>query len=191
MAYTPLSSQALSSIPYLFATLVLLFTAYLSDRKQTRAPFIIFHAALGSISYGLIAAGGYYRWPSLLRYAFVYPAAASFFSAIACIIAWTMNNQEGNTRKGVGMTILNIVGQLGPLIGTRLYPDTDRPYFIRGMVVCAVAMAVVGVLAFVLRVVLVKENGKRAQEANAEGADDGLLSQGRMQRKSERFVLML
>lgn len=90
------------------------------------------------------------------------------------------------------MTILNVVGQLGPLIGTRLYPDADRPYFVRGMVACAVAMAVVGVLALVLRVVLVRENERRMREANGESAEDGLLSRGgRVKRESEAFVLML
>jgi len=78
MGYTPLSSQALSAPPYLFATIILLITAYLSDRYRTRSPFILFHAALGSLSYSLIALGGYFHWPSLLRYTFVYPAAASF-----------------------------------------------------------------------------------------------------------------
>lgn len=191
MGYTPLSSQALSAPPYLFATLILLLTAYLSDRYRTRSPFILFHALFGSLSYGLIALGGYFRWSSLVRYVFIYPASASFFSAIACIIAWTMNNQEGNTRKGVGMSILNIVGQLGPLIGTRLYPDADKPYFISGMVVCSLAMALVGVLALILRVVLIRENGKRAKEAVEEGAEDALLARGRVKRESECFVLML
>ena len=89
------------------------------------------------------------------------------------------------------MTILNIVGQLGPLLGTRLYPDADKPYFISGMVVCSLAMALVGALALILRVVLIRENGKRAKEAAGEGAEDALLARGRVKRDSERFVLML
>jgi len=188
MGYTPLTSQALSAPPYIFATLLLLTTAYLSDRSRSRSPFVLAHAVLGSASYGLIALGGHLRWPALVRYALVYPAAASFFSAIAIIIAWTMNNQEGKTKKGVGMTVLNVVGQMGPIIGARLYPDTDKPYFIRGMVTCAVAMAVVGLLAGVLRWVLNRENAKRVAEAR--GDEGGLLARGGSEETS-RFVLML
>lgn len=197
MGYTPLTSQALSAPPYLFATLLLLLTARLSDRLATRSPFILFHAALGCTSYALIALGGYLRWPAWLRYAFVYPAAASFFSAIACVIAWTMNNQQGGTRKGVGMTILNIIGQCGPLVGTRLYPDSDKPYFIRGMLVCSGAMAVVGALALVLRWVLVRENARMAREVEREGEEavaTGLLAGAGGRKGGEgdgRFVLML
>ena len=97
MGYTPLTSQALSAPPYIFATLLLLTTAYLSDRSRSRSPFVLAHAALGSASYGLIGLGGHLRWPALVRYALVYPAAASFFSAIAIIIAWTMNNPVSYT----------------------------------------------------------------------------------------------
>ena len=50
----------------------------------------------------------------------MYPAAAGFFSAITIIITWTMNNQESNAKKGMGMTILNVIGQCGPLIGRLL-----------------------------------------------------------------------
>jgi len=99
-----------------------------------------------------------------------------------------MNNQEGKTKKGVGMTVLNVVGQMGPIIGARLYPDTDKPYFIRGMVTCAVAMAVVGLLAGVLRWVLIRENAKRAAEAR--GDEGGLLARGAGE-ETTRFVLML
>ena len=186
--YTPLTSQALSAPPYLFATALLLLTAYASDLRRSRSPFVLLHAALGSASYGLIALGGHLRWPALLRYALVYPAAASFFSAIAIVIAWTMNNQEGKTRKGVGMTVLNVVGQMGPIVGARLYPDADKPYFIRGMLVCAVAMAVVGLLAGILSWVLIRENARR--EKRAQGDEGGLLAR-RGREETSRFVLML
>ena len=73
------------------------------------------------------------------------------------------------------MAILNVFGQLGPLLGTRLYPDSDKPYFIRGMSICAGFMLLVAVLAIALRRVLMKAND-RAQNASVYemvGQSDG------------------
>lgn len=111
-----------------------------------------------------------------------------------------MNNQQSETGRGVGMTILNVVGQCGPLIGTRLYPDRDAPGYVRGMAVCAGAMAGVVVLAGVLRVVLVRENRRRARavvEASAglddeeEEAEPLAGAKAGKRRPPEAFVMML
>jgi hypothetical protein len=40
---------------------------------------------------------------------------------------------EKNPGKGASIAILNIIGQCGPLLGTRLYPETDGPWYIPGI----------------------------------------------------------
>lgn len=92
------------------------------------------------------------------------------------------------------MTILNVVGQLGPLLGTRLYPDGDGPFYVRGMGVCAAAMAGVFLGALFLRRVLRRENERLARE-EGNGDVDGvlgteLLGRGEVKRR-EGFRLML
>ena len=71
------------------------------------------------------------------------------------------------------MTILNVVGQCGPLIGTRLYPESDRPWFVKGMAGCAVAMGAVFLLAITLRSVLVAENRRRERASRARAIEGG------------------
>jgi MFS family permease len=158
MSYSPLTSQALSAPPYLFSFVVVIFTTYLSDRRRARSPYLIFHSALGTFGYFLLALSGYLRWPPLARYIGVFPAAAGFFSAVALTITWSMDNRHAAEGKGASVTLLNIVGQLGPLVGTRLYPDDDAPYYVKGMGICAIFMLLVGILAFGLRVLLKREN---------------------------------
>ncbi|KAJ4352366.1 uncharacterized protein N0V89_007714 [Didymosphaeria variabile] len=51
MGHTTLIAQALSAPPYLFAFVVVLVTAYLSDRHQSRAFYIIVHALLAASGY--------------------------------------------------------------------------------------------------------------------------------------------
>ena len=76
-----------------------------------------------------------------------------------------MDNKPAGEGKGTGMAILNIVGQCGPLIGTRLYPDTDGPWYIKGMIVCSLFMFLVAILAFSLRVLLQRENRRALADA--------------------------
>ena len=158
MGYSSLSSQALSAPPYLISFFVVILTSYLSDRYRSRSIPLILHALLGSLGYGLIALAGSLRWPSSVRYFALYPAAAGFFSAVTLIITWTLNNQPSESKKGTGITILNVIGQCGPLLGTRLYPDEDGPYYVRGMALCACFMGAVAVLTIGLRIVLKREN---------------------------------
>ena len=171
MGYSTLHSQALSAPPYLFAFIVVLVTSYASDRTRTRSPYLITHALISSLAYLMIAATGYFHTHlspgshTFIRYICVYPATAGFFSAITLIITWSMDNRVEKEGKGASIAILNIIGQCGPLLGTRLYPKSDGPWYIRGMAVCSFFMVVVAVLALVLRVLLQRAN--RARDLSA------------------------
>ncbi|KAI9705624.1 MAG: hypothetical protein M1836_006380 [Candelina mexicana] len=188
MGYTSLNSQALSAPPYLLSFLLVLLTAIVSDRLRTRSIFIILHALLAFLGYALIALGGYYRLSVGYRYTGIYFACAGFFSAITLIITWTINNQRTADGKGMGMVMLNIIGQCGPLVGTRLYPDSDGPFFVRGMSVCAAFMLGVAVLAAALRVSLRRGNERRWERGKEKEEDmEGLVGE----KEGEGFEYML
>ena len=192
MHYSTLVSQALSAPPYFVAFLVVLVTAFLSDRSQNRSHYVIFHALLGGFGYLSIAIGGILEVDSRWRYVGVYPAAAGFFSAITLILTWTINNQDSDSKRGTGVVMLNLLGQLGPLVGTRLYPDSDKPYYVKGMAVCSLFMFLVALLAWLLRRLLIKENKKRTllEEVPGKGEDEALVD-GEGPRTKARFVYIL
>ncbi|TVY13436.1 putative ABC transporter ATP-binding protein [Lachnellula arida] len=158
MGHSPKIAQALSAPPYLLAFLAVLLTAHLSDKHRARSPFIIFHALLSALGYALICISGLCGWNNWIRYAGVYPAAVGFFSVVTIVITWSINNQEGESRQGAGFAILQVIGQCGPLVGVRLYPEEEAPFYVRGMGVCAGAMAGVAILALGLRVYLGRKN---------------------------------
>ncbi|RDL39882.1 uncharacterized protein BP5553_04222 [Venustampulla echinocandica] len=166
MGHTPLTSQALSAPPYLLSFLVVILTAYASDRLRTRSTFIIAHALLSACGYAFVALAGHRGWGIWWRYAGIYPACVGFFSVITIIITWSINNQENESRQGAGFAVLQIVGQCGPLVGTRLYPEADGPLYVRGMSVCAGSMVIVAFLALGLRFYLGWKN-----RAVAEGQE--------------------
>ncbi|KAI9748279.1 MAG: hypothetical protein M1835_001852 [Candelina submexicana] len=188
MGYTSLNSQALSAPPYLLSFLLVLLTAIVSDRLRTRSIFIILHALLAFLGYTLIALGGYYRLSVGYRYTGIYFASAGFFSAITLIITWTINNQQTAEGKGMGMVMLNFIGQCGPLVGTRLYPDSDGPFFVKGMSVCAAFMLGVAVLAAALRVRLRRGNERKWERGKEKEEDmEGLVGE----KEGEGFEYML
>lgn len=166
MSFSPLASQALAAPPYLFAFFFVLIVGRYSDKKpDSRSLFLIGVALLSALSYAGIALAGLLHealgdvGSITIRYVAVYGAAMGLFAAVTLIITWTLNNQASATGKGTGLTILNLIGQCGPLIGVHLFPESQGPFYIQGMAVCAGFMAVgVAGLALVLRVVLKRAN---------------------------------
>ena len=86
--------------------------------------------------------------------------------------------------------MLNFIGQLGPLVGVHLYPDSDQPYYVKGMTSCACFMVIVAVLAYVLRRILRMKNREMAvQGSKGDGEDEGLLAQSRADQAQFKFML--
>jgi cyanate permease len=192
MGWSSLMSQALSAPPYLVSFAVVLLTAYASDKAKARSPFIMLHATLAASGYLLIFLAGVLGLPSWIRYLGVYPATAGFFTCVTLIITWTINNQDSDSKKGTGVALLQYFGQCGPLLGTRLYPKSDGPLYLKGMSVCAGFMMLVGFLAWLLRMKLIRENRRLAAERMVEEVEEDveLLADG-SQRRANAFVYLL
>jgi MFS family permease len=192
MGYSSITAQGLSAPPYLFAFVIVITTAYFSDRMQSRSAFIILHSLLATLGYGTIALSGYLgSTNTIIRYLALYPAMAGFFSAITIIITWTINNQDTDSKKGTGMVVLNIIGQIGPLVGTSIFPETDGPYYVRGMTICAGFMLMVGILAATLRWILIRENRKARADNAGHYAGIPLEEGGTMRAARKQFEYML
>ncbi|TKA33566.1 hypothetical protein B0A50_00401 [Salinomyces thailandicus] len=193
MGFSPRASQALSAPPFLFAFLIVLATAYLSDRLKSRSVPLAFHALLAMLGYILLASAGAAGFGHTLRYIAVFPICAGFFSAVTIVITWTVNNQASDEGKGTGMAMLNVIGQMGPLVGTRLYPEAEAPFYVKGMSVCAVAMLVVAGLALALRMVLRRENARARRkwmEGETEAEGEALVGGGKRESPKEQFLYL-
>ncbi|KAI0132240.1 major facilitator superfamily transporter [Xylariales sp. AK1849] len=195
MGHSALESQALSAPPYLIAFGGVLLTAHLSDRMQIRAPFIIVHALASAVGYTVMALARPLHINPMLRYLAVYPAAIGFFNVVVLIIAWSINNQSTESRQSGGFALLQVIGQCGPLVGTRLYPKRDEPFFEPGMWACASAMTGVSLLTVVLRSYLSRQNRKLDSMGSGQNREEtqGLVESASDGGKepSERFRFML
>lgn len=192
MGHTVLISQALSAPPYLLSFFIVITTAFLSDKMRSRSTFIIFHALLSASGYALIAVAGKLGWGTWWRYAGIYPAAVGFFSVITIIITWTINNQETESGQGAGFAMLQLIGQCGPLVGTRLYPEEEAPLYIKGMVACAGAMVLVALLSLALRFYLMRKNASsQGRGAYGEIGEEGNELVSNRAKRKEPFQYML
>ena len=186
MGHDAVTAQALAAPPYLAAFVIVLATAHVSDRMSARAPLLVAHALASAAGYGVlsISEGRLLGRNSIWRYLAVYPAAIGFFNVVVLLIAWNLNNQQGVQRQGAAFALFQVVGQCGPLVGTRLYPNEDAPLFLRGMRTMAAAMVGVALLGVVLRTLLCRRNRvldvaaaeKEMRGADSQGEADGLVA---------------
>lgn len=156
MGWNAIDSQGLTAPPFFVSFLLTIVTTWIADRTQQRGLMIIGLSILGGVGYIMLAAAKSVG----VRYAGVFLAAGGIFPTIANILPWVLNNQGTDTRRGMGIFILNIIGQCGPLLGTRLYPTNEGPYYVKGQSVCAAFMFFTTVLAMGLRTLLWWENRK-------------------------------
>lgn len=177
MGFSGVSAQGLSAPPYFLSWILTIATTWYADRTQQRGLTIIVMSIVGGVGYIMLATTKSVG----SRYAGAFLAAAGVFPVIANILPWVMNNQGTDTRRGVGMVMLNLVGQCGPLLGTRVYPSSNSPYYVKGHSVCAAFLFFTTCLAFGLRTLLAWENKKldrkygtlEEQRARAAAAADG------------------
>lgn len=169
MGFSAIDAQGLSAPPYFISFLLVIASTYIADRTQQRGITIIILSLIGALGYILLAA----TKATGPRYTGVFFAAAGIFPCIGNILPWVLNNQGSDTKRGTGIAILNLVGQCGPLLGTRVYPAQDSPYYRLGMWVCAGFMLFNGLLAFGLRCLLVWENKRLDRKYGIVGRIDG------------------
>ncbi|KAI0467488.1 major facilitator superfamily domain-containing protein [Xylaria cf. heliscus] len=168
MGFTAVNAQGLSAPPYFLAFIVCVTTTWIADRTQQRGAMLVGLSLVGGVGYILLA-----TCKSVgVRYFAVFLAAAGVFSCIANILPWTINNQGSDSKRGAGIALLNIIGQAGPLLGTRVFPEREKPYFFKGMWICAAFMVFNALLALTLRFYLAWEN-RMFEKRDAESRQNG------------------
>lgn len=156
MGFTSVNAQGLTAPPYFLAFLATLLTTWIADRLQQRGLIIILFSIIGAVGYLLLAV----CIDVYVRYAGVFLAAVGVFPCIANILPWTVNNQGSDSSRGMGIVLMNIIGQCGPLLGTNVFPSSDGPRYVKGQSICAAFMFFNMFLTLGLRTLLVWENKK-------------------------------
>ncbi|KAK9327282.1 major facilitator superfamily domain-containing protein, partial [Lipomyces starkeyi] len=156
MGYTSVYAQGMSAPPYILSWISVIAMTFAAAKFHIRSALIIPFSIIGAVGYLILAivkvAG--------VRYFALYLCAVGMFTTVGVIMPWSVDNQGTDSKKGTGMFLLNLVGQCGPLLGTRLFPHNEGPYYRKGMWVCCGCLIAVTILAIVLRYHLRHLNNK-------------------------------
>ena len=169
MGFTAINAQGLSAPPYFVSFLITIFSTWVADRTQQRGLMVIFLSCVAAVGYVLLVAVESVG----VRYFGVFLAAGGLFPVIANILPWVTNNQGSDDRRGVGIALLNLVGQCGPLLGTNIFPPADGPRYVRGLSICAAFIFFNAFLALALRTLLVWENRRLDEKYGVQAAAGG------------------
>jgi len=180
MGFSAVNAQGLTAPPFFVSFLLTIGTTYIADRTQQRGYMLMVLTMIGGIGYVILASAK----PVGARYFGVFMAAAGIFPAIANILPWVLNNQGSDTRRGAGIVLLNLIGQCGPLLGTRLYPTNEGPFYVKGQAVCAAFMFFTTFLVIALRTLLWWENRKLDREFGTLEQQTAAVEQANADNKS-------
>ncbi|KAI1377108.1 MFS general substrate transporter [Hypoxylon crocopeplum] len=156
MGYTAINAQGLSAPPSFSAFLFALITTWIADKTQQRCLVIFCTSIVGGIGYIVLATVDTVG----VRYFATFLASAGVFSTIPNILGLTLNNQGSDTRRGMGIVLINLIGQCGPFLGNNIFPTRQGPRYVEGMSICAAFMFFSALLAIAQRVLLAWENSK-------------------------------
>lgn len=160
LGFGSIDAQGLTAPPYFLSFLVTIVTPWIADRYGQRGLMVFVLSLIGGTGYILLATVANV-W---VRYFAVFLVASGVFPAISNVLPWVANNQGNDTGRGVAIVILNLVGQCGPVLGTRMYPTTDGPNYVRGHSVCAGFLFFNALVAITLRTWLSRENKRWDRE---------------------------
>ncbi|KAI1170952.1 MFS general substrate transporter [Nemania sp. FL0916] len=177
MGYTAINAQGLSAPPSFAAFMCALITTWIADRTQQRCLVLCFVSVIGGTGYIILATVKTVG----VRYFATFLASAGVFSTIPNILALTLNNQGSDTRRGMSIVLINLIGQTGPFLGNNIFPTSESPRYIKGMSICAAFMFFSAFLALAQRFLLSWENAKldrkygtiaAQEEANKEASEN-------------------
>ncbi|CAN6607643.1 high-affinity nicotinic acid transporter [Trichomonascus vanleenenianus] len=156
MGFTSVNAQGLSAPPYVVTSILTAGLSYFSDKWLQRGLVLSITAAVGAAGFLILALADNLG----VRYFAVYLATAGVFPCVPILIAWVGNNQRSDSARGMGFVILQVVGQCGPLLGTRIFPASDGPFYRKGLWISFGFLCLVSALGLVLRFYYIWENKK-------------------------------
>ncbi|KAI1328203.1 MFS general substrate transporter [Xylariaceae sp. FL0255] len=156
MGFTAINAQGLSAPPSFAAFIFALVTTWIADRTQQRCAVLFVVSVVGGVGYIILATVETVG----VRYFATFLASAGVFSTIPNILGLTLNNQGSDTRRGMSIVLINLVGQTGPFLGTNVFPTEQAPRYVEGMSICAAFMFFLALLAVIQRIFLARENAK-------------------------------
>jgi len=149
--HSPAISSLLTVPPFVFATIVLFFFAYYSDKLKIRSPFILAGLTLCLIGFSINIS----NCPTGIKYLGTFFCVTGSYAAVPGVISWLGNNLSGQYKRGVGMALHIGIGNFSGAIASNIYRTRDHPRYIYGhgveLIFVGIGFIAVPMVAFLYR----------------------------------------
>ncbi|KAK2763224.1 hypothetical protein FQN54_009860 [Arachnomyces sp. PD_36] len=125
-------SQCLVAPPYAFAGLVMMTTAYFSDKYKIRSPFIVLNAVLALIGLPLMG----WAESNAVRYFGVFLTTAGANANVPAAMGYQANNIRGQWKRALCSATLVGLGGVGGIAGSLVFRSQDSPEYYPGIYAC-------------------------------------------------------
>jgi MFS family permease len=151
LGYSVIQTQLHSVPPFAAAFGLCIVLAYLSDRTDSRLPYVLFSSALTIAGLAILMTT---HADFSVQYAGICLVCMGAFSAAPTVICWYLMNLDGHKQRSIGSAWMISFGNTGGILAPFVFLPVDAPYYHPGYSVC-MGVTALGVTAPILYTLLV------------------------------------
>ncbi|KEF57115.1 uncharacterized protein A1O9_07305 [Exophiala aquamarina CBS 119918] len=182
MGFSSTNAQLTSAPPYVAAAISAIIFARLSDRFYWRMPFVVIPMGIVTIAYSvIISLHGELQAKKGVAYFSVVLAVVGIYPIQAAAASWNANNIAPSSRRAIGIALMNCVGNVGGIVGSFMYLESEKPKYYTGFGLSLAFGASGMVVAFLLEWSYKFANARKAlvaEEAKTKYTEEELFDMG-------------
>ncbi|KAG7823136.1 hypothetical protein KL919_004013 [Ogataea angusta] len=152
LGYTAMNAQAHSIYPWLASLGFSIILAFVSDFHGIRLPYALLAACVAIAGLAMILGGGDHL---NVKYGGCFLVASGLYTCMPIVVCWISLNYSGHIRKSVGTAFVIGFGNIGGIIASFIFPDSEAPDYKKGLGICIgfAGLAIFFILAYFALVV--------------------------------------
>ncbi|KAF3022595.1 hypothetical protein E8E14_013591 [Neopestalotiopsis sp. 37M] len=167
--FDAIQTQLRSVPPWAVSFVFSLIIAAFSDWFRHRALFAIVPLCLSITGFSILIS---VHNNLHLEYAALFLVVMGTYGAMPIIVCWFNMNLGGHHRRSIGVAWQVGFGNIGGIIATYAFIDTDAPYYVKGYSIAIAFTALSGLASVAYFVSLLIENRRRAKSVRDVGLTD-------------------
>ncbi|KAK5688958.1 hypothetical protein LTS10_000938 [Elasticomyces elasticus] len=183
MGYKSANAQLLTIPPYFCGAISSYVLSVFADRYMWRLPFLVGPQLCVVVGYAvLFAKAGDIVNNIPACYFAVCLACFGLYPILPAVNAWNVSNCAGPTKRAISIAYLICMGNVGGLVGSYIYKESEAPRYPTGYGV-SLAFAAAGIVAAgILEALLIRSNKRNAclteEDVKARYTDSQLYKMG-------------
>lgn len=167
--YSPIQTQLHSVPPWACAFALAMIIAFASDYTKHRFAFTIAPICVAIVGFSILIS---VHDNNKVQYFGMFLVAMGAYSAMPVIVCWFNMNLGGHHRRSVGSAWQVGFGNIGGIIATYAFIDTDAPRYTKGYAICLAFLCLSGLSCCAYAVAVTTANRKRDRMPVDRGLTD-------------------